>query len=221
MLTASNPLGPWVLTGTDIQKKPPRPPLPPGRSEQLVLGPLGRPFCGGIGGKEPAVGQDSTRDELQLECAGFGATIEHVSVASFGTSGREWADNATFHNCVYSEQLLLAGKCDDATVRALVNSTCGNATDAVAVATQRCVGKHNCTLESGPPMLERDPCYGTFKSLFVRATCTKGQGRVIRARSTAPPPPSHGRSIPSQQSFIFKLPAAAGGSERWLWGGDC
>ena len=83
---AQSPLGPYQLTGTDIQRNkaapsPPSPPPPPS-----TPGPLASAFCGGVGGRETAE-PTPAHDQLQLRCAVPGATISNITYARYGTDG--------------------------------------------------------------------------------------------------------------------------------------
>eukprot|EP01043_Picozoa_sp_COSAG02_P053105 COSAG02_NODE_5819_length_4016_cov_1.859586_3_plen_153_part_00 len=75
-----------------------------------------------------------------------------------------------------------------------------------------------------PWALLDDPCFGVYKSLFVAASCSKGNGRVSTV--TPPPPPpsaSAGITVPAQQSFVLEIPAGAVADTSepvFMWGGD-
>lgn len=221
MHTASSALGPYTA-GTDIQRAA-APPKPPTSTRE---GPLGSPFCGGVGGKEPAE-PESANDVLELQCEAADAVIENVSFASYGTAGCEWDPSVPKSlrvetselrpergNCRYSNTLLTAG-CGS---QVAANSSC-NAPNSLASTSKLCVGKRSCLVANGAPTFSSDPCYGIFKSLYVVARCSKGMGRVsVHSKGGGGPAP--GVTIPSQQSFIVRLPDGPGKQEQWLWGGD-
>lgn len=63
-----------------------------------------------------------------------------------------------------------------------------------------------------------------FKSLFVAAHCSNGDGRVSSFTPPAPAPPATtGVTVPAQQSFVLEIPASAvaeASEPIFMWGGD-
>lgn len=89
------------------------------------------------------------------------------------------------------------------------------------ILSKACVGKQSCTVDLGPVTFPSDPCFGTYKSLFVAAHCSAGEGRVTTVTPSMPAPARGGVTIPAQQSFVLEIPAAMTGSEPlYMWGGD-
>ena len=77
---------------------------------------------------------------------------------------------------------------------------------------QLCIGKKSCLLTQTD--WQTDPCPGLFKSVFVQATCSTGEGVATTRSPVAPGPPK--RNLRAQQAFVLQLP----GSEDVLWAGD-
>lgn len=237
--TASSPLGPWTTRSVRMDPGCPVTRWPacsnpsctgPGDgtcsmhhgaapAQQNHTGPTSAPrFCGGVGGKSPE-GVAGQR-HLMLECLGAESIIANISFTAYGSFGCIW-DNG---NCRYSDATLFpkAG-CSPANIHRLENASCNLAAAASIVAGQ-CIGHSRCTLAQGPPTFAVDPCEGTFKALFVAASCTNGSaGRVS---TIVPPEP--GPSIPcvpytqAQQNYVIRVGGSGSGTNAsaFIWTGD-
>jgi hypothetical protein len=86
---------------------------------------------------------------------------------------------------------------------------------------RKCVGRRQCTVGQGDNGFSgHDPCFGVYKSLFVQARCSKGEGQVVGVLPTNRPTTV---SIPAQQAFVVPVTVKApGGGTRvqYIWGGD-
>jgi hypothetical protein len=78
-----------------------------------------------------------------------------------------------------------------------------NTSHAEEIVGKACTGKNSCTVELTSATFGDDPCFGVYKSLFVAAHCSAGQGSVTAVTPPAPPAPappaSGGVTIPAQQ----------------------
>ena len=204
--------------------------MPP--SLPSTTGPKADHFCGGVGGQELNGGP---YQQLELRCAEPGATIAAIDWASWGSYG---CQEGPSRNCHYPTELLLKqwveGSCTPQRFATVANASAvpcphTNHSQVMGIVTHGCVGKQMCQVELSAVTFPADPCFGIYKSLFVAAHCSSGEGSVTTLTPTTPSPQHHGVTIPAQQSFVLEIPAAMiatrrsnGDSEQpmYIWGGD-
>ncbi len=227
--SGANPLGPFTLQN-DIQRPrssggvvPPPPPPP------VVMGPVATSFCGGAGGQEFSGGPYT---QVVLQCLESDAEIAEISWASWGTFGCEQKSGID-NQCQYTAKQLLNqwtdGTCTPKRFAEVANVSAvpcphTNLSRAEEILRRACQGKRSCAVDLSSVTFPDDPCFGVYKSLFVAASCSKGNGRVSTV--TPPPPPpsaSAGITVPAQQSFLLEIPAGAVADTSepvFMWGGD-